>query len=87
MLKSLFLTGLLAAAAAAGPLTVRGRKPFKCGTNDPTPKQLAAMKQFAINEANAGNLTLRETTTVDVYMHVVAPSKDSDSYLSVSPLP
>lgn len=86
-----FLTFALGALAATGVIAediVRA-----CGTHDPTEAHIEMSKQFATEEAAlalTGNESFRvaATTTVKVYVHVVASSQSaSGGYLSVSPCP
>ncbi|KAK8061893.1 hypothetical protein PG994_008259 [Apiospora phragmitis] len=80
-----FALGALAATGAVAEDIVR-----MCGTKEPTDAHIEMSKQFATEEAAlalTGNETFRAaaTTTVRVYVHVVAESKsESGGYLSTS---
>ncbi|KAK0652515.1 hypothetical protein B0T16DRAFT_323393 [Cercophora newfieldiana] len=78
-------------AALAHPTAeaqVRPGAGFGCGTRDPTPDQIQATQEIAVQEA-AGNFSIvaRQTVNVDVYFHVVASSTAlSGGYLTTTML-
>ena len=75
--KSLAFAGLLATASAAGDH-------MKCGTRPPSAEYKASLKESALKEKQMSYDT-RATTTVPVYVHVLANSEDADDgYMSVS---
>lgn len=81
------LAGLVATASAA--ITIRDPDMMECGNDDPTPAQIAVMKQMAAMEAKQvarqEEEGTSETVYVDTYVHVVASSEEaSDGYMSVS---
>lgn len=79
--KSLTFAGLLATATASA-----SADHMKCGTRPPTAEYKASLKESALKEKQMSYDT-RATTTVPVYVHVLAKSKESDDgYMSVSPL-
>lgn len=75
--KSLAVAGLLATASAAGDH-------MKCGTRPPSAEYKASLKESALKEKQMSYDT-RATTTVPVYVHVLAKSEEADDgYMSVS---
>ena len=75
--KSLAFASLLATVTAAGDH-------MKCGTRSPSSEYRAILKESALKE-NQMSYDTRATTTVPVYVHVLAKSKEADDgYMSVS---
>ncbi|KAL2145835.1 hypothetical protein VTI28DRAFT_6132 [Corynascus sepedonium] len=64
-------------AAAPSRETRPAERGFACGAPEPDAEHIKISQQFAAQEAAllaSGNLTVKATTTVDVYFHVVAKS-------------
>lgn len=76
--------GVAAAPSRETRPTERG---FACGAPEPDAEHIKISQQFAAQEAAllaSGNLTVKATTTVDVYFHVVAKSTSlSGGYVTV----
>jgi len=74
-------------AAAPSRETRPAERGFACGAPEPDAEHIKISQQFAAQEAAllaSGNLTVKATTTVDVYFHVVAKSTSlSGGYVTV----
>lgn len=83
---NLATAALLVPAAIAAVAEIRPRRPFGCGTHEPTEEELLNTQQIAAQEALEGPaVSARQVTNVDVYFHVVASSDSlSGGYLTVS---
>jgi hypothetical protein len=88
MLFKNIILGAIAASGVSGHIVKKDETiSFGCGTAEPDAEHIGMSKVLAAQEAKAGNLTARQTATVNVgvYFHVVAASTSvANGYLTVS---